>query len=264
MSHVMPSRRHVVRTAAWTVPVMAASVAAPAYAASCGSTSYTYALNWGTVTYATSTSGSGPTLTKTGTASVTGPAGSTPVVATFTSKSVGTDTRTANNLTVDAATYPDVGDSGATGLLLQHQGIAVGRNTSRQELRIQFNRPVTGLSFTISDIDANNAFGGGQSNDFYDRVELTGTRTFTTTSRGGGNFYVIGTGVAGTENNAFEGPWRMYNNSTIASDNGDDAGNVDVTYPGSVQDITLTYWNARGAGNQAIFLGAFTFTALGC
>jgi hypothetical protein len=260
----MPSRRNVVRSAAWTVPVVAASTAVPAYAASCGSTTYRYTLTWRTVTYGTTTTGSGSTLTKTGTASIAGPAGSSPVVATFTSTQVGTDSRTAGNLTVQANNYPNVGATGGTGLLLQHQNIVAGRNASRQVVRIQFDRPVTGLRFTITDIDANNAAGGNQSADFYDRVELTGNRTFTATGRGGGNVYVIGTGVAGSENNANEGPWRMYNNSTVASDNGDNAGNVAVTYAGAVQDITLTYWNARGTGNQAIFLGGFTFDALGC
>ncbi len=260
----MPSRRNVVRTAAWTVPVVAASTAVPAYAASCGSTSYRYTLNWRTVPYGTTTTGSGSTLTKTGTASIPGPAGSSPVVATFTSTQVGTDSRTSANLTVQANNYPNVGATGGTGLLLQHQGIVAGRDASRQVVRIRFDRPVTGLQFTITDIDANNAAGGNQSADFWDRVELTGNRTFTATSRGGGNVYVIGTGVAGSENNANEGPWRMYNNSTVASDNGDDDGNIAVTYAGAVQDITLTYWNARGTGNQAIFLSGFTFDALGC
>lgn len=260
---MLPSRRNVVRTAAWTVPVVAAAVGAPAFAASCGTTSAAYTLTWNTVTYGTSTSGSGATLAKVGTATVAGPSGTTPVAVTFTSTNVGTDTRSADNLTVDASTYPNVGNSGSTGLLLQHRNIVVGRG-SRQEVAIHFSRPVTGLAFTISDIDANNAFGSNQSADFYDRVELSGSRSFTTTTRSGSNKYVIGTGVAGSENNANEGPWRMYNNSTVATDNGDTSGNVNVTYNGSVQDITLTYWNARGTGNQAIFLGTFTFTAMGC
>jgi len=260
----MPSRRNVVRTAAWTVPVVAASTAVPAYAASCGSTTYRYTLSWRTVPYGTTTSGSGSTLTKTGTASVPGPTGASPVIATFTSTQVGVDSRTSANLTVQAASYPNVGGTGGTGLLLQHQGISVGRNTSRQVVRIQFDRAVTGLRFTITDIDAHNASGSSQSSDFYDRVELTGNRTFTATGRGGGNVYVIGAGVAGAETNASQGPWRMYNNSTLASDNGDDAGNVAVTYAQAVQDITLTYWNARGTGNQAVFLSDFTFDALGC
>ena len=43
---MLPSRRNVVRTAAWTVPVVAAAVGAPAFAASCGTTSYTWRLDW--------------------------------------------------------------------------------------------------------------------------------------------------------------------------------------------------------------------------
>lgn len=260
MNAVMPSRRSVVRTAAWTVPVVAASTAVPAYAASCGSTTHAYTLDWNTVGYTTATSGG----TRTGTATVTGPSGADPVVVTFTSTVVGTDTRTNGNLTVQAGTYPNVGNSGGTGLLLQHQGIVAGRANSRQVVGIHFSRAVTGLAFSITDIDANNASGNDTSTDFWDRVELTGSRTFTATSRGGGNVYVIGNGTNTSEALASTGPWRMYDNAVIAGDNGDNSGNIAVTYTAAVQDITLTYWNARGTGNQAIFLTDLRFSALGC
>lgn len=46
MSTPLQSRRNVVRTVAWTVPVVAASTAVPAYAASCGSTSHAWRLDW--------------------------------------------------------------------------------------------------------------------------------------------------------------------------------------------------------------------------
>ena len=42
-----PSRRAVVRGSAWTAPMLVVSTAAPAFAASCGTT-YSYRLNWGT------------------------------------------------------------------------------------------------------------------------------------------------------------------------------------------------------------------------
>ncbi|MCW2737137.1 hypothetical protein [Nocardioides sp.] len=261
---MLPSRRTVVRTAAWTVPVVAVGVSAPAFAASCGTTVYPYTLNWGSVAYSTVTTGPAANRVKTGTATVDGPAGSTPVVATFTSRNVGVDTRTGNNLTVNSTTYPNVGATGSTGLLLQHQDISAGRNTSRQELRIQFDRAVTGLKFTITDIDSNNVAGNNRSADFWDRVELSGTRTFTATSRDVDNVYVIGAGVSGAESSTTEGPWRMYDNGVVATDNGDASGNIEVTYVGDVQDITLTYWNARGNGNQAVFLSTFTFKASGC
>ena len=64
-------------------------------------------------------------------------------------------------------------------------------------------------------------------NDFYDRVELTGSRTFSTTARPGNDgTYVIGSGTQAD-------PWQMYNNNIIATDNNDASGNVAVTYAGS-------------------------------
>ncbi|CUR62238.1 exported hypothetical protein [metagenome] len=261
---MLPSRRNVVRTAAWTVPVVAAAVGAPAFAASCGTTSYTWRLDWGNETTDDAFSTAYPSAPTTnaqgvraGTATITGPAGTTPMTVSFTSTSVGTDTRTNNNLRVDAGTYPSIGGTGGTGLLLQHQNITSGRANSRQEVVIAFGRPVTNLQFSVTDIDSNDQ--QGNNNDFYDQVELTGTRSYTFTSRGGGNTYVIG---AGTQND----PWHMYNDDTVANDSGanSDRGNVNLTYPGPVSSITLTYWTSRGSGNQAIFLSDFTFTAMGC
>lgn len=265
MNSTMPSRRTVVRTAAWTVPVVAASTAVPAYAASCGSTSHAWRLDWGNENAADDFSTSYPSPStvngvRTGTAVITGPAGTTAMRVELKSTVVGTDRRTNNNLRVDAATYPNVASSGGTGLLLQHQNLVSGRDNSRQEVVISFNRTVTGLSFTISDIDADN---GG----FWDRVELTGAQTSAAVSRGGGNTYVIGNGVQranGNESDATRGAWRMYDNDVTAQDNGDNRGNVTVTYAGEVDTITLRYWSSSGSGNQAIFLGDFTFTASGC
>jgi hypothetical protein len=260
----LPRRRTVIRTAAWTVPVVAASATAPAYAASCGSDTYAWVLDWGNNNgSAFRTSYPSPSTingVRTGTAEITGPAGTSPMRVELKSTVVGTDRRTNNNLRVDAASYPNVAASGGTGLLLQHQNIVSGRANSRQEVVISFNRTVTGLTFTIADIDAD-------SGGFWDRVELDGARTFQAVSRGGGNTYVIGNGVQrpnNSETDSARGAWRMYSDSLTAADNGDNRGNVTVTYAGPVDSITLRYWNSTGNANQAIFLGDFTFTATGC
>ena len=261
MSHVMPSRRHVVRTAAWTVPVMAATVAAPAYAASCGVTTYAWRLDWGNenTTDSFTTSYPAPSTVagvRTGTATITGPVGTSAMTVTFRSTNSGADTRTNNNLRVDAASYPNVGNTGGTGLLLQHQGIVAGRANSFQQVDITFGRPVSNLRFTLTDIDSNNPSGSG--NDFYDQVELSGSRTFGATARPGNNgTYVIGSGTQAD-------PWQMYNNDNVATDNNDASGNVAVHYAGSVQAITLIYYTSRGSGNQAIFISDLTFDAFGC
>ncbi len=224
MSTVMPSRRNVVRTAAWTVPVVAAGTAVPAYAASCGNTSYPWRLDWDndqTSDQFTTSYPAAPTTNqqgvRTATATVTGPVGTNAMTVTFRSTMSGTDTRTNNNLRVDAATYPNVGATGGTGLLLQHQDITSGRANSYQQVEITFNRSVSNLRFTITDIDSNDQNGNG--NDFWDRVELSGARTFTTTPRPGNNngSYILGAGTLAD-------PWRMYDQDVVAPDNNSNAG----------------------------------------
>lgn len=264
MSTAMPSRRNVVRTAAWTVPVLAASVAAPAYAASPCDASYTWRLDWGNdqATDALTTSYPAQPTTngnaRSATATITGPSGTAPMSVGFTSTTAGADTRTTNNLRVVSNGYGNVGDSGSTGLYLQHQGITSGRDDSRQEVLVTFGRTVYDLRFTITDIDSSTSGGG-----FYDHVELTGNRTGTPTRGGNGRWwnpffnYVEGDGTEAS-------PWRMLDNSTVATDNGDDRGNIAVHYPGPVSGFTLTYYSTRGSGNQAIWLTDFTFTARSC
>jgi hypothetical protein len=262
MSTTMPSRRTVVRTAAWTVPVVAASTAVPAYAASCGSTSYAWRLDWdnNTTSDAFTTSYSvakppGANAVHVGTAVVTGPSGSSPVTVTFRNSVVGADRRHPTNLTIESTT--NIGDLGAQerGLLLWNTNILEGRNASRQVVEVTFSRAVSNLRFTITDIDSNDAWGSG--NDYRDQVELTGVRTAVATSRGGGNFYVVGSGTQAS-------PWQMYDDDTAAGDSGDARGNLAVTYPGPVSSFQLDYWNSSGRGQQAIFLSDFTFDALGC
>lgn len=236
------------------MPAVAATVGAPAFAASCGSTTYDWRLDWGAstgLTYGTNKT----TPVHIGTAVITGPAGSSPITVTFTNSVVGADRRHPTNLTVEN-TF-DIGDLGATekGLLLWNTNILAGRDASRQVVTVTFSRPVTDLQFTITDIDSNDQ--NGSNSDYRDEIELSGTRTAVATSRGGGNFYVVGSGTSAD-------PWHMYNDDTAASDSGDNRGNLQVAYTGSVSTFEMNYWNSRGNGQQAVFLGDFTFKSQGC
>lgn len=234
-------RRAVTRGAAWTAPLLAVSVAAPAFAASCVSP---YRLDWGTTPY-------GKTVSmgvQTGTAQVPATSGSgTPVTVTFTSQVQGllggTPTRHAENLTVAGAL--DVGGLGAAegGLSLRHEaGHGVGVD-NRQTVVISFSRPVTGLSFTIADIDSSGGLIG-----FWDQIELNGARTFLP------NPDIIGQGVA-------LNPWR-YKNATTPVDDDASGGNITVTYAGIVSgSITLLFYSATANAAHRVFLTDFTFTA---
>lgn len=255
---MLPSRRNVVRTAAWTVPVVAAAVGAPAFAASCGTTSYTWRLDWSnddatdqfTTSYPTPTTVSG---VQTGVATITGPAGTVPVAVTFTSQMYGTMQRDADNLRVSSVLSPAANNVGGlnqgAGLNVSHQDPIPSGRDNRQEVSISFDRAVTGLSFTIADIDR-------QSGDWNDRVELTGSRTYA-----GPNISGNGTNGPGGSNNA----WRPDDAGNAG--NSSSHGNLTVTYSGTIaasSPIVLTFWNSSGNGNQRIFLSDFTFTAMGC
>ncbi len=257
------SRRNVVRGAAWSVPVVAVATAAPAFAASpCDAQSYR--LNWGNTTGQTVYSKN--TSTNVGTASVSGSSGGGAVTVTFSSSTVGTVSRATDNLTVSTET--NIGNLGAgeRGLNISHNdGITAGRG-NRQVIQIRFDRDVTGLSFSLTDIDSSRTNVGTTRNPiydgWYDRVELSGSPTASTV-----NSSVIGAGTNTTESSSASGPWRHVDDDINVPNAGSSGGNVTVTYPGTIAAnaaITLVYWSAIGGGNQRIFLSDLTFNAKGC
>lgn len=256
----MPTRRNVVRTAAWTVPVVAASIGAPAFAASCGMTTHTWRLDWSNdnTVDAFSTSYPNPTTAggiQTGVATITGPVGTLPVKVTFRSQMIGSMQRDGDNLRVSNVLSPAANNVGGlnqgAGLNISHQSpIPTGR-ANRQEVSISFDRAVTGLSFTIADIDR-------QTGDWNDRVELTGSRTYS-----GPN--INGDGTNGTPPANTNNAWRPDDQGNQNNSSG--AGNLTVTYSGTIAantPIVMSFWNSAGDGNQRIFLSDFTFTAAGC
>ena len=259
-----PTRRTLVRGAAWTVPVIAVAAAAPAFAASpCDVQNYR--LDWGNTTGQT-VYGKNST-TNVGTAVVKGSAGGGALMVTFTSTTTGSVSRAVDNLTVSNDTNIGNLGTGAQGLNVAHNdGITAGR-ANRQMIDIQFDRAVTGLSFSITDIDSQRGNNLGTKKDpvyegWYDRVELSGTRTASTA---GGS--VIGAGTNTNENTSASGPWRHSDTDTNVPNTGSSDGNVTVTYAGTIAantPITLTYWSTLSAGNQRIFLSDMTFSAKGC
>ena len=241
-------RRTIVRAAAWTAPVVAYAATAPPMAASPCQDNHTFTLQWGTTAYAVNN--------HVGAATVTGPNGTQPVTATLTSTVAGANiTRAADNLSVSSLT--DIGGLGAgeQGLKLSHAAPITSSRSNRQDVAISFSRAVTGLTFTITDIDSHDETPAGPGGaDWWDRVELTGTRTYSAASN------INGTGVQSDA-------WRIDTSNTTIPDTGNSAGNVRVTYAATIPastPVTLTFWTFRGGGAQEIYLGDFTFTAIGC
>ena len=239
------TRRTLVRGAAWSVPVVAAATTAPAFAASpCGST-YTWKLDWGSTSYTKNTA-------NLGTATVTNAAGTYPITVTFNSSVTGTMlgsiTRHPTNLDIEAG-MGNIGALGAgeQGLELWHSSSANSDNVY-QTVVVRFDRKVSDLAFTITDIDF-------QSGNFSDRVAISGNRTGIP-----GSTYVIGTGT-------YTDPWRPRDSNPAPiniPDTGDSRGNVAVKFLAPVTDFEIRYWNRGGSSQQAIWIGDLTWTALGC
>lgn len=262
-----PSRRHLLKAGAWAAPAVVLASAAPAYATSTRPTracsNVLHLLNWSTA----SMSGTATIRTAWARPSAPVPVGSTveDVRVTLTSAVAGNMVRLNNrggqNMTV---TSHQVGGLGTVGLEL-YQGISTGRarsdasqrNKDVQSLSVVFDREVTGLSFTITDIDS----GAGQ---FADRVAIEGA-AYTATRFGDVN----GDGTAA----------RAWSGSTTNVDHktsGD--GNVKVTFTQPLTAFSLRFWNASSGsttwygaqnvlannGAQAIFLSNLSFTASTC
>ena len=277
MSIATPSRRGLLTASAWAVPSVVLASATPAFATStsgpgtvkkCVNVSYLY--NWSQSSWAyqgtgTATAGTAggvgigyASLVRTAPVGVTQDRLKVTVQNSFSGNATGLVNTNGKNMVVPTH---NVGGLGTRGLEM-YQGIKTGtarataaeRSLDAQTIVVTFDRPVTGLTFSITDIDSNN-------NQFADRVELSGN--FTTSSKGAN---ITGSGTSAL-------PWASSTSGNIdhVSDN---KGNVKVAFNGSVTSFVLKFWNAdngdgssrtlTGNGAQAIFLSNFNFTASTC
>jgi hypothetical protein len=259
-----PTRRTMVRSAAWTVPVVAVAATAPAYATSACRDGQ-YRIRWASE-YNSSTKKATANRTSTSGSGTLGNADLTLTITNEFGGSMGAGSANPNlgesNLT--ATTY-NVAGVGAPGLTIM-QRVTTGttwwnnslryalpepRSGNFQRVTLTFNRPVWDLKFTITDIDSND----GQ---YQDRVFVSGNPTYTVNSG------ISGDGSSGT-------PWRPVDDDQNWDPQTQSNGNVTVDYAGkpSASVYTITYWNDQtgnlsGNGLQGVFLGTLTFGAETC
>lgn len=212
--HVNPSRRSVVRGAAWSVPVVAVAATAPAFAASpCANRTALLPVSWSSSYSATRQTGSidGAPIVN--------------VTAGHTSTLLGAGSLNAQNLTPGsvASTRDSISlvNNSPTSLSLNPEG-------NYQTVTFAFTQDVYGLTFSIDDIDR-------VSGSYHDHVFLAGAPEAPAVAQGSA---VTG---AGTSDN----PWR----TTGAS--GDNAANqtVTVTYPNGlvpITSLTLRFYSTLG------------------
>ncbi|RLV51011.1 hypothetical protein D9V37_03550 [Nocardioides mangrovicus] len=239
-SRLPVGRRALVRSAVWSVPVVATAAAAPAFAASCGSLTAGY-LDWG-ANYTRST-------TTSGVASVP-ISGGEAVRVTMSSQ--------LTNYTADTENYAATSDQvGATG----KQGFSMYQTVKGQQylnnpnncqiVTISFSRKVYGLTFTMTDIDS-------ATGDFVDAIAVTSDGSWSVAK---------GSSVTGSGTSTSD-PLRPTGTNTRVDNETGAAGNAKFTFSGAVSTINIRYWSAMstaiGQGidpDQAVYLGPFTFSA---
>ena len=123
-----------------------------------------------------------------------------------------------------------VGVSGEQGLALRHSDHGPGRD-NRQTVAISFNRAVTGLSFTITDLDSSSPLIGWLLGLRRARAEPHLRRRAPQRHR---------------HRHRPDDAWR-YNNANTAVDDTSGAGNVTVTYTAPVSAINLFFYSQTAA-----------------
>lgn len=226
VTDVRPTRRSVTRAAAWSVPVIAAATAAPAYAASCtpvvvaasqaGAATRVSNVEW-RATF--DSDGAGPL-----------PGNTMTVKATYDPGMVVRDdgpNGTNDNFTIQNG----VGGLGTYGLVMSQRLTGTSFNTAPfGRYTFTFTRPVTGLTFTLTDIDST-------TGDFWDSVWLT--PGFTYRDRGS---TMSGVGTQAD-------PFRQTSGNTAVNNATGSNGNVTISYAGTLSSFTINY-NNRQTGTR--------------
>jgi hypothetical protein len=256
-----PTRRTVTRAVAWTVPVVAASAAAPAYAASPCDQRLGQVLDW---------DGANVTFTRTATTAraIFDPDRTGPVPALtldVTTKYEGNMVAGSENgdTSMAMARAAAVGGLGVSGLGLTQATTSVEPNTPSRAARgygdrgaytFTFSRPVSNLVFTITDIDS-------QSGDFRDALVIS--PGYTVESQAAGIELVSSNS---TPNRWFQGA----DNNAPQDDATGGGGNLRVRFAGPLATFTITYWNRQSSydsaidTNQRIFVSDLTFDYTPC
>lgn len=256
------SRRTVVRGAAWSVPVVAAATAAPAFAASCHDPAYVD-YDWTVNRYyranrQTVDRGYGYVRTDSSNAAYYGqdPDGAGNQLSTNVTITVAYGSNTAASADQLYASDINVGGTGAPGMTL-HQTPRNANNMSsnltnanKSVITFAFSRVISELTFTMTDIDS-------ASGDFRDAVGIAGATI--------SNYSIQNTnqvGGVGTVTNPF---MVIPTNSAVDNQSGN-GGNVTVTLT-NVSTFDLHYWNVQPAGSggdQKVYLTNFKLKYTSC
>lgn len=236
-------RRTVLKGAAWSLPVIAAAVAAPLASAS-PLVCTPYTVKWNSNEYVRHSATSG-TFTN------AGGAFTIQVASRFYGDTVADTYGTAANLKVWPSGTGSIRESLS---LVQSNNFEGQKRNGRQEVTFTFSQEVTDLTFAITDIDAN--YG-----DYIDAVELHSTAEWEATTELGAR----GAGLTGNEwrreqmpENEVAGVWGFDENSG--------QGRANITFLEPVTSFTLVYfdlrtkhWSTSMDHDQLILIHPFSF-----
>lgn len=257
------SRRTVVRGAAWSVPVVAAATAAPAFAASChdpASVDYTWNVNrYYRANRQTVDRGYGYVRTDSANAAYFGqdPDGAGSQLATNVTISVAYGSNVQADVDQLFASDINVGGTGAPGLTLHQTPRNTANmsssltNANKSVVTFAFSRVISELTFTMTDIDS-------ASGDFRDAVGISGA---TISSYSIQNTAQVG-GVGSVTN-----PFAVIPTNSAIDNASGNGGNVTVTLT-NVSTFDLHYWNVQppssGGGDQKVYLTNFSLKYTSC
>ena len=118
-----------------------------------------------------------------------------------------------------------------------------------------FDRPVTSLAFSITDIDSTR-------NDFADAVAVTSAAAFTSSKADSSSSGLQGVGTVAD-------PWRPWTTDNPVNNSATN-GNVTVRFTSQVTSFQIHYWNQTAAsyasvdGDQKIFISNLSLTYNAC
>jgi hypothetical protein len=232
LESVRPSRRSVVRGAAWSVPVISVAATAPAFAASCQSTVVS------TMNLTTRMGSNGNTLT-------------------LTNVFAGGMTAGTWNLRTDDTTQMPSG-----WLEFENRPRASGGNANPsiyQDITLQFSAPVSELTFDLADLDTSGSTDrrNNTTYNYWDAIAIHGTNVAYSATGVGSSLTGLGT---------LANPWRQKNFADNPPANNDAASNrLTVTFGGTVQTFKFRYWSIQGrsdyTGTQAVWMGNMKYKA---
>lgn len=234
----VPSRRTVLRAAAWTAPAVSVAVAVPAYAACSNVSQVTGVVDWD------ATTGSGwnrrsvfrRTDSRGGSYTVSQPGADSLVVTV--SAGYENSMKPLDDWTM--RTHSPVGGlTNVSGLCLAQvnsraKALKSDRRQDRGTYTFTFGRPVTNLYFTVTDIDS-------LPGDYWDMIELSAVVPHTEMGAKGAG--VRGAGTVASPYTAINGNRQVPDPASSAGNVPASSGNVRVQFLGAVSAFTITYWN---------------------